>query len=214
MTSNSNGKRAGKTTKKTGKPARRRSKAALKKSTPAFDGPDRVHAFADSVAEDDTEAVEQVERHLETWIVVRLAGESFAMPVAAVREILRVESITRVPHAPYPVQGIINMRGRVLPVVNLRIRIGLPDAPLSPSSRIVITSSQGRLFGLLVDAVQSVIQLDRHAIASPPPDVMTSQSEYITGVYHRNDELLILLDVDRVLLISESSQNASPAIAR
>jgi purine-binding chemotaxis protein CheW len=135
-----------------------------------------------------------------------LAGETFAMPVAAVQETLRVSTITRVPHAPFPVSGIMNMRGRVVPVVNLRVRLGLPAAEIDSSSRILITSSHGRLMGLLVDSAQQVVRIDMNAVEAPPPDVMTAQSEYIVGVYRHMETLLILLDVERALSIPDSLQ--------
>ncbi len=171
-----------------------------------FQGPERIYDFADSLA-DDTRKREGdvvVAARLETWVTFRLAGELFALPVTAAQEILRVSTITRVPHAPYTVRGIINMRGRVVPVVDFRVRLGLPITDVSPKSRILIASTRNRLLGLLVDEVEQVVSLDANAVAPPPDDVMTNPSEYIVGVYHLDDHLLILLDVERVLLVPDS----------
>lgn len=197
--------------KKTERTATPNEGAAGKPETAEFTGPARVYAFTDSVVETakpDGDAP-QVDRQWETWVMFQLAGESFALPVTAVQETLRVPTITRVPHAPYPVRGIINMRGQVVPVVSLRLRIGLPAAEIGPASRVLIVSSHGRVLGFLVDSVQQVVRLDMKAAEPPPPDVMSEQSEYIVGVYHLDTTLVILLDVDRVLLIPDSLQAAA-----
>lgn len=199
--------------KKRARRASRRAKRATPKLAAAeapetFGGRERVYAFADSVdaVEGAREGDEQEEVRLETWVAFRLAGETFALPVSAVQEIVRVAGITRVPHAPYTVRGVINLRGRVVPVVDLRVRIGLPPADVSPSSRILVTSTRGRLLGLLVDAVDQVVRLDRNQVEPAPPDVMTAQSEYLLGVYHLERALLILLVVEPLLLVPDSLQ--------
>jgi purine-binding chemotaxis protein CheW len=165
-------------------------------------GAEQIYAFADSL-----EAQEPVEegprREMETWVTFRLEGETFSFPVSHVQEILRVETITRVPHAPKAVRGVTNMRGRVLPVVDLRVRLGLPEALVTEESKILVAASKGRLLGLLVDSMRQVVHLDRLRVQPPPADVMTEQSDYILGVCDLEGELVILLDVDRVLLIKE-----------
>jgi purine-binding chemotaxis protein CheW len=174
-------------------------------------GPDRVYAFADQVR--DLEAVEepQAEEPEETWITFRLTGETFAFPVGAIDEVLRVQSVTRVPHAPYPVRGITNHRGRVLPVVDLRLRLFLDQADLSRSSRILVTRSRARFIGLLVDTVLQLVQIRPSAISPPPDDVMTEQSYYLRGVCDVDKELLILLDVERILEIRDDTSTAASA---
>ncbi len=182
-------------------------KASAPKREPP-NGPSKILAFADSYDGDVAANEVEVARQMETWVMFALAEESFAFPVGFVKEILRVSTITRVPHAPYPVSGIINMRGRVVPVVDLRVRIGLPERATDGQSRILVTSSHGRLLGLLVDAVHQVVHLDLNAVDAPPDDVMTEQSEYITGVYRLPETLLILLDVEKVLTIPAVLQRA------
>jgi purine-binding chemotaxis protein CheW len=162
---------------------------------------DTIYAFADSLQRRDSKESRQIEERLETWVTFALAGESFGLPVTHVQEILRVTQITRVPHTPHAVRGVTNMRGRVLPVVDLRVRLGLDAATIDVHSRVLVVTSRGRLLGLLVDAVQQVLRLDRDKVEPPPPDVMTTQSDYILGVYHQGDGLAILLDVDKVLVI-------------
>lgn len=154
------------------------------------------------------------EEKLETWVTFALGNESFGLPVSSVQEILRAGFITRVPHAPNPVRGVTNMRGRVLPVVDLNVRLGLKESDITSLSRILVVESKGRLIGLLVDSVQQVLRLSLKAVQPAPPDVITAQSDYILGVYHLQDALVILLDVDRVLYIKDSLQKEAVAGVR
>jgi purine-binding chemotaxis protein CheW len=165
---------------------------------------ERVYSFADSLDRRGEEAQEPREQPA-SWVVFELAGERYGLPVAAVQEILRVGTITRVPHTPSPVRGITNRRGRVLAVVDLRVRLGLPAAALEPRSRILVVDSRRRTLGLLVDAALQVVKLLPSALEAPPADVMTERSDYILGVYHVAELLIITLDLDRVLLIHDES---------
>ena len=170
-------------------------------------GPDdRVYRFADSLQEGlESDNQDQEEVILQTWVSFELAGEIYALPVSHVQEILRVSAITRVPHAPHPVRGVTNMRGRVLPVVDLRVRLGLESLKVDKRSRILVLGSRGRAIGLLVDVVQQVMRIDLNLVQEPPKDVMTAQSYYIMGVYQEDEELIILLDADRVLLVEDET---------
>ena len=162
-----------------------------------------LFTFADSVTVE-PQAPSAAPTRIETWVTFALAGETFALPVSSVLEILRVAGITRVPHAPRVVRGVTNMRGKVLPVVDLRVRLGIEAAEIMPQSRILVAASRGRLLGLLVDAVRQVDRIDRIAVQPPPPDVMTAQSDYIIGVSQLGERLVILLDVDLVLVVHEA----------
>lgn len=183
-------------------------------SAPAIRGSDRIFAFADTLeaAALQTRRQEEVEERPESWVTFELASEVYALPVTRVQEIQRAAAITRVPHAPTPVRGITNLRGRVLAVVDLRVRLGLPPAPLSPLSRILVVSSRERSLGLLVDCARQVIKLVASAIEPPPADVMTASSNFIRGVVHLGEALVIVLDIDRVLLVpGELESPFSPA---
>jgi len=169
-----------------------------------FEGPDRLYQFADRVGTD--AAAPPVQKRFEIWVTFLLAGVSFGLPVTHVQEILRVESITRVPHAPASIRGVTNMRGRVLPVVDLRVRLALPEAPTDTDSRLVVASSRGRSLALLVDTVTQVLRIDTAEIQPPPPDVMTEDSDYIVGVHQVGDRPVVLLDVDRVLVVKDRGQ--------
>lgn len=175
-----------------------------------FKGAERIYEFADSLdaAGEATGAATGTEARWETWVAFSLAGETYAFPVGAMLEILRVGAVTRVPDAPHPVRGIINLRGRVVPVVDLRVRLGLDAVPPGPASRILIAEARERAIGLLVDAVEQVVRLDANTFSPPPADVMTAQSHYITAVCRLNDTLYILLDPERVLILAPDAAAA------
>jgi purine-binding chemotaxis protein CheW len=176
---------------------------AAQPAVPAGVPDDRVLLFADSLQD---QRVEQDEaRHeWENWVTCRIDREVFALPVEQVQEILRVPALTRVPHAPFPVRGVTNLRGYVLPVVDLRLRLGLSQVEVGERARIMVVQSRGRLIGLLVDAVEQVTPIDRLAVEPPPEDVMTEQSFYLLGVYHGSEQqMVILLDADRVLQVKD-----------
>ncbi len=163
-----------------------------------------IYTFTDSLQTANGEVAQRRVR-IETWVTFALGGETFGLPVTHVVEILRVSGITRVPHAPPTVRGMTNMRGKVLPVVDLRVCLGLPPLELDAQRRILVVASRGRHIGLLVDAVQQVERIDRESVQPPPPDVMTAESEYIIGVIQVSARLVILLDADRVLSIHSAA---------
>jgi purine-binding chemotaxis protein CheW len=172
----------------------------------SLDGIDAVYTFADSLAEREEAVAAPKVTRIETWVTFVLAGETFALPVSHVLEILRVAGITRVPHAPRVIRGVTNMRGKVLPVVDFRGRLGIEPAEVTAQSRILVVSSRGRLFGLLVDAVQQVERVDLQTVQPPPPDVMTAQSDYLIGVCQIGPRLVVLLDVARVFVLNSASE--------
>lgn len=189
----------------------KKNKPEVAEQQASIDGPERLYEFADSVnAEiEAAEAAEEAKKEREKWLLFRLDQELFTVPVARIQEILRIQRITPVPHAPYTVRGITNLRGHVIPVVDLRVRLGLKAAEITPSSRILITVSKERALGLLVDEVEQILNLDPDAVEPPPADVMTGHSEYIAGIYRNADQLAVLLEVDRVLVIPESLEQVN-----
>ncbi len=163
-------------------------------------GPDRLFAFADHLGRREAAPQEKPEEP-EIWVSFELAGEIYALPVSCVEEIHRISLLTRVPHAPAPIRGITSLRGRVVAVVDLRVRLGLPAGEIGPHSRLVVVASRQRSIGLLVDAARQIVKLLPSGIQPAPADVRTSHSDFLRGIYLREQDLLILLDLDRVLWI-------------
>jgi purine-binding chemotaxis protein CheW len=132
-----------------------------------------------------------------------LGREEYGAPIAWVREVVRVGEVTRVPQAPPHLRGVTNLRGRVLPVVELRTRLGLEAATLTPRSRIVVVEVRGRILGLLVDVVSQVMRVPVTAVTAAPDEVLSAQTDYNTGVAQLGSRLIILLDLERALLLKE-----------
>ncbi|MFP3940566.1 MAG: chemotaxis protein CheW [Thermoanaerobaculia bacterium] len=173
------------------------------------EGGDReaIYRFAERLPQPERE--EPAPQRLETWVRFRLHGETYALPVSHVREIVRVESITRVPGGPREIRGVTNVRGRVIPVVDLRVRLELPRSEIAPEGRVLVAEARGRPIGLLVDAVRAVERLDLLAVEAPPEEVRTPRSDHVLGVLREGDELTLLLDVERVLLLDAPRSGGS-----
>ena len=162
--------------------------------------------FADAVAVTDapepaTPAAPPL--HLVTFMLDR---EEFGIPIGRVREVLRVGDITRVPEAPPHIRGVTSVRGRILPVVELRTRLGLsPLGEPGTRARIVVVEAHGRVLGLIVDAVNQVVNVPADSVLAPPGEVLSAQTDYVTGIGRLDARLIILLDLDRALLLSEAA---------
>jgi len=134
----------------------------------------------------------------------RLEGEEFGVPIRDVREIIRMQEVTRVPRAPDSVEGVINLRGQIVPIIDLRRRLGMSSKENDRDTRIVIVELDGELAGFVVDSVTEVLRVPGDQI-EPPPDMVVKQ-EYITGVGKLEDRLLILLDLCKVLSKEEQGK--------
>ena len=132
-------------------------------------------------------------------VTFRLGQEHFGVPIGAVQEIVRLPEVTPIPEAPWFLEGVINLRGRIIPVMDLGRRLRLPRRPATRATRIVIVDGGGRLVGLIVDAVSEVVRLPHAAIEPPPPMISGIGVDYITGVGKHRDQLLVLLDLAKVL---------------
>ncbi|MDT8387928.1 MAG: chemotaxis protein CheW [Thiogranum sp.] len=137
------------------------------------------------------------------WVTFRLAEESYGINVMQVQEVLRVTEIAPVPGAPHYVLGIINLRGNVVTVIDTRIRLGLTRTELTDSSRIVIIEGARHVVGILVDCVAEVVDLRASDVESPPNVGKDETANYIQGVSSRDDELLILVDLNKLLTDEE-----------
>jgi purine-binding chemotaxis protein CheW len=136
-------------------------------------------------------------------VAFALDREEFGIPIAQVREVIRVSDITRVPQARKHVRGVTNLRGRILAVVEIRTRMGLTPAEITPRSRVVVVGAHDRTLGILVDAVSQVIKVPAKSVAPAPEEVLSSNADYITGVARWNSRLIILLDLEKLLLLPD-----------
>jgi len=137
------------------------------------------------------------------WVTFKLEGEAYGINVMQVQEVLRVSEITPVPGAPSYILGIINLRGNVVTVLDTRMRFGLPMYETDDASRVVIVESNGNVLGILVDSVAEVVYLRSSEIESAPNVGNDESSKYIQGVYSNEGNLLILVDVNKLLSNNE-----------
>jgi purine-binding chemotaxis protein CheW len=147
----------------------------------------------------------------EQLVVFKLAGESYGVEISRVQEIDRMQTITVVPQTTAFVEGVINLRGRITPVVDLRTRFGLPKAEATPLTRIVVVKTGEEWVGLVVDAVSEVLRIQMDAIEPPSPMVTATEATYLRGIAKLSERLIILLDLDRVL--DREFSIAAPALA-
>ncbi len=129
-----------------------------------------------------------------------LAEEEYGVEVLKVREIIRMPTITKMPNTPHYVEGIINLRGKVIPIISMRKRFALPESDNNGHTRIIIMDVAGSMTGFIVDAVSEVIRIHSSEI-QPPPSLVLSGGigrEFVTGVFNHSERLLIIMDVDRM----------------
>jgi purine-binding chemotaxis protein CheW len=148
----------------------------------------------------------------ETQIVVfELGEERYGLDIATVYEIIRHQPITAVPQAPAFVEGVINLRGRIIPVVDLRDRFGMAEGAITKASRIVVCEAAGTRVGLVVDGVSEVLMIAAEAI-EPTPDVAAgNDAAYLRGIAKLGERLIILLDLDGLFADADAAALAATA---
>ncbi len=149
---------------------------------------------------------QQKDERILQLVTFHVDQEEFGVDILDVREINRMMEITRVPHAPEFVEGVINLRGQVIPVVDLRKRFGLAPAKRDKSNRIVVVELSDKVVGFLVDSVSEVLRVPNCVVEPSPPIVGGLDREYIQGVVKLEDRLLILLDLRKLLNHGEAQE--------
>ena len=128
-----------------------------------------------------------------------IGSEEFGVDILRVQEIIRTMEITKVPRAQDFVEGVINLRGKVIPIIDLRRRFGLPSRQHDKYTRIIVIELYDIIVGFVVDSVSEVLRIPASTVEPPPPVVSGVEAEYIKGVGKLQDRLLILIDLDRLL---------------
>jgi len=159
------------------------------------------------------------------YMTFKLGDESFAIDVAQVREVLEVSRITKVPTAPEFIRGVVNVRGQATPVVDLRLRFGLPIRIDTVHTRIIVMElelgGEATVLGGIADSVHEVIELESGNIDPPPRIAMRWRTDFIQGMGKRGDEFIVILDVNAVFSSEEQAlvtdivpRSAEPALAQ
>ncbi|KAF0221336.1 MAG: purine-binding chemotaxis protein [Geobacteraceae bacterium] len=143
--------------------------------------------------------VEEAVGELIQLVSFNLGDEEYGVEVLKVREIIRMPNVTRVPNTPYYVEGVINLRGKVIPVMSLRKRFSLGEAEYDKRTRIMVMEVENELMGFIVDSVSEVIRISASEIQPPPPVVKSGvDQECMSGVINQTERLLVLLDLEQV----------------
>ncbi|MEM8757805.1 MAG: chemotaxis protein CheW [Planctomycetota bacterium] len=131
-------------------------------------------------------------------VTFEVANEEFAVDILAVQEINRMMELTRVPSSPPAVEGVINLRGKIIPVLDLRKRFGMPIGEETERMRIVVVEVRSRVIGFIVDSVNEVLRISPSIVEAAPSMISSVESEFIAGVGKLEDRLLIMLDLERL----------------
>ena len=168
-----------------------------------------------SVTTQDLQAIERDLPHrregINTMQLVsfQLAQEEYGIEITRVQEIILMGEITRVPQTLSYIKGLINLRNTVIPIVDLRLRFGLPQHPPDDDTRIMVINVGGKTIGIVVDAVSEVLRVSKEHVSPPPPTVAGLGREYLTGLVKLGNRLLILLDIEKILGKAEADQAES-----
>ena len=144
-------------------------------------------------------------------VVFELGDEKYCTDINTVREIIRMPTVTQMPGTPEHVRGVINLRGRVIPVVDLRTRFRLPATELTADTRVLVVDIAGESIGVVVDAVTEVRRISSGSVESPGATATTEESFYIEGIAKQDEHLLILLDLERALANQVPAQTTATA---
>ncbi len=172
-------------------------------------GAQRIHniSFFAAPAREEKAAVEAQE-HLVTFF---LSGEEYGVDVRLVQEIIRVSEITQVPRAPEFIKGVINLRGRIIPVIDLKKKLGLGEVAMTRHARVVVIRLRERLIGLLVDGASQVLKVPVSTIEAAPEEVVEIDANYIRGVAKLEARLIILVDLPKILGLDREAGLQVPA---
>ena len=133
-------------------------------------------------------------------VVFRLGEEEFGVDILRVQEIIRMLKITDVPNSPDYIEGVVNIRGKIIPIVDLKKRLNLVSKERDNDTRIIVVELDDKTVGFIVDQVSEVLRIESDIIETPPKMVGGIDSEYITSVAKLDDKLLILLDLNRLVI--------------
>ncbi len=151
-----------------------------------------------SPAKPTDDATRRGDRFIAQLVGFRLGDEDYAIAITKIQEIILMKPITRIPQVPDYIEGLINLRGSVVPVVNLRARFGLPRKEVDDDTRTIVVNIQEKTVGCVVDAVTQVMRINREEIQPPPLAVLSVAHQYISGLAKLDDRLLIILDIERL----------------
>lgn len=170
-------------------------------------GQDQVDDLAQQEDEEDKDQLQNQHETVKQYVIFQLETQEYGIDIMQVHEINRLKEIviSPVPKAPDYVEGIINLRGEVVPVIDLRKKLGLLPKEIDKSSRILIVKIEKKMIGLLVDGVSEVVDILESHINLPPEEVTDVSTKYLTGVAKLERRIILLLNIDEILTVEERS---------
>lgn len=152
------------------------------------------------------EGEKQIENREEQIVLFQLADQIYGIDISSVVEIIRMERITKVPHMPHFVEGVINLRGKIIPVIDLCKRFGLEQMEETGSSRVIIVNVASNTVGMIVDGVSEVLRIPLDSIDPPPSMIHGIDATYLRGIAILEEQLVILLNLEKVLYDYENQE--------
>lgn len=152
-----------------------------------------------------TEEQKKEQKELLQLVSFKIGDEEFGVDILSVQEINRMSQITKVPNTPDFIEGVINLRGRIIPVIDLRVKLGMARKEHGKNTRIVVVELKGQTIGFIVDEVSEVLRIPKDITEAPPEMVGGVRGDYITSIGKLEDRLLILLDLEKILSTEEFS---------
>lgn len=143
---------------------------------------------------------------MQQFVGFHLGAEEYCIDILKIREIIRVPQITKVPRAPEFIKGVVNLRGKIIPVIDLRERFGLDTGEGVKATRIIVVDIDKKSTGLIVDGVSNVFKISVDQIEPPPPIITGVSAEYIRGVGKLDGKMLIIVNVEKTLSFEEKNQ--------
>jgi purine-binding chemotaxis protein CheW len=142
---------------------------------------------------------EAADQNLREYVTALIGGQLFGLPILRVQDVFAPERLTRVPLAPAEIAGVLNLRGRIVTLIDMRCRLGLGTREDSAPAMAIGVESRGESYGLLIDNIGEVLKLDGTACEPNPSNLDPRLASVSTGIYRLDGQLLMVLDVDRVL---------------
>lgn len=147
------------------------------------------------------EVVTDLDEREEQLVAFQLAGETYGVNIFHINEIIRLREITQIPRTPPDTEGVINLRGKIVPIIDLRKRLGLPPGEHTSGTRVIIVTLDEYTVGLIVDGVNGVLRIP-HASIEPPSELISGvDADYVSGVGKSGEDLVILLNLQKVLRV-------------
>ncbi|MBI2264597.1 MAG: chemotaxis protein CheW [Armatimonadetes bacterium] len=151
--------------------------------------------------------MEEISTGITQVVSFRLGEEEFGVHIAQVQEIIRLQAVTALPRVPHYIEGVINLRGKIVPVLDLRKKFSMEEGHRTKEGRIIVATLEGETIGFVVDAASDVLRINMDAIEAPPPILQSVGGDYIEGVVNIEDRLLLILNLPKVLNRDEARKN-------